>query len=503
MRHAGGIEREVVVSLAVLMASATGLLMGLFLWAQDIQSERLQPLLGRALLEEANGPVFRMGAVSPGIDWWIVSESGHFSEVSAMAGPIDADSLELAREVRGRTPVVRRGAPWQPVRFAVRRRDGSAAIARIPPALPLSALMVLLVADALVFAGFGIYLLRGRVVRPMLELSEAVRSLGQAGPGARVQVDGVREVRELAGTFNEMSEALEQRTGALEKAVGDLRQTNEQLVQARAGLDRAERLAAVGSLAAGVAHEVGNPMGALLAFLQLVERETDLSEEGRGHLARAVEQGARVREILRQLLDFSRPPQARTAWVELGRVGEQAASLARAQRRYDDIVFEVEQEPGVTPVLSDESMLAQLLLNLVLNAADAVCERADARVRITLRPGGLHVREGESREVVSGRRRADAMECVVADNGPGVVEEQRERIFDPFFTTKPPGEGTGLGLANAQRLAEELGGNLEYEQSQDLGGAAFVLRIPTAESEANTEPRRERPRTASPGSHTP
>jgi signal transduction histidine kinase len=310
-------------------------------------------------------------------------------------------------------------------------------------------------------------------------------------------------VRELAGTFNEMSEALEQRTGALEKAVGDLRQTNEQLVQARAGLDRAERLAAVGSLAAGVAHEVGNPMGALLAFLQLVERETDLSEEGRGHLARAVEQGARVREILRQLLDFSRPPQARTAWVELGRVGEQAASLARAQRRYDDIVFEVEQEPGVTPVLSDESMLAQLLLNLVLNAADAVCERADARVRITLRPGGLHVREGESREVVSGRRQADAMECVVADNGPGVVEEQRERIFDPFFTTKPPGEGTGLGLANAQRLAEELGGNLEYEQSQDLGGAAFVLRIPTAESEANTEPRRERPRTASPGSHTP
>jgi two-component system NtrC family sensor kinase len=504
VRDGGGIQREVVVSLAVLMASATGLLMGLFLWAQGIQSERLQPLLARALHDEANGPVFRMGGVSPGIDWWIVSESGHFSEVSAMAGPIDADSLALALEVRGRAPVMKRGMPWQPVRFAVRRRDGSAAVARIPPILPLAALTALLVADALVFGIFGSYLLRGRVVGPMRELSAAVRSMGEGGAGARVQVEGVREVRNLAVAFNEMSEALEQRTGALEKAVGDLRQTNYQLVQARAGLDRAERLAAVGSLAAGVAHEVGNPMGALLAFLQLVEGESGLSEQGRAHLGRASEQGARVREILRQLLDFSRPPQARTDWVEVQHVASQVESLVRAQRRYDHIAFELEQEPGVVPVLSDESMLSQLLLNLVLNAAAAVGDRPDARVSVMLRPGRLRVRAGESRDAPPNpRKRADAVECEVADNGPGVAMEDRERIFDPFFTTKPPGEGTGLGLANAQRLAQEIGGSLEYEDSERLGGAAFVLRLPIGGGEPDTEARRDGSEQASPGSRTP
>jgi signal transduction histidine kinase len=319
-----------------------------------------------------------------------------------------------------------------------------------------------------------------------------------------VKADGVQEVRELADAFNEMSEALEQRTGTLEKVVGDLRLTNAQLVQARAGLDRAERLAAVGSLAAGVAHEVGNPMGALLAFLQLVERQQGLSDEGRTYLSKAAEQGGRVREILRQLLDFSRPPQARKDWVELERVAAQVESLVRAQRRYDAIDFELVAEAGIRPVIADESMLSQILLNLILNAADAVREREGARVQLTLRPGYMRLREGESRESAAARLQADAIECVVADNGPGVAEADRERIFDPFFTTKPPGEGTGLGLANAQRLAEELGGSLEYAMSGELGGASFVLRMPAQEAGPDRKSGRGvRGQQSSPGSRTP
>jgi signal transduction histidine kinase len=331
-----------------------------------------------------------------------------------------------------------------------------------------------------VFAGFGSYLLRRRVVAPLLELAGAVRSIGEGEAGTRVAVDGVQEVRDLAHVFNDMSEALEQRTGALEKAVDELRQTNAQLTRARVGLDRAERLAAVGSLAAGVAHEVGNPMSALLAFLQLAQREEGLGEIGRSHLARASEQGGRVREILRQLLDFSRAPRPRHVPVDLGPVLDRVMALVGAQSRYDAIRFVQERVEGVGRVDSDESLLSQILLNLVVNAADAVSEVEHPTVRMTLRPAWFRVRQEDRDRAGPLDREYDALECEVADNGPGVPVADRERIFDPFFTTKPPGAGTGLGLANAQRFAQEIGGELIYSESSDLGGAAFVLRLPVS-----------------------
>lgn len=295
-------------------------------------------------------------------------------------------------------------------------------------------------------------------------------------------VDGVVEVQEVAHSLNDMSEALAQRSTALEKAVGELRESNAHLRQARAGLARAERLAAVGSLAAGVAHEVGNPMGALLAFLSLAERDSEITDEGRSHLHRAAEQGARVREILRQLLDFSRPPQARAAPVDLARVAAQVQTLIGAQPSYSEIEFKVQTERGLLPVRSDESMLSQILLNLVVNSADAIKGSGgrDRRIQLTLRPAHLETRSADEESASLDRLVFDAMACVVEDSGPGIDDEVRDRIFDPFFTTKPPGEGTGLGLANALKLVEEIGGVIECLRGSELGGAAFELRLPTA-----------------------
>jgi signal transduction histidine kinase len=440
----------------------------------------VEGLLGRALLAEVQSPTFAMGIVPEGVEWWIVRVEDQAISLSGAPASIDAESLELAREVRIHgSSVMRAGVPWQAIRFAVSTGEGEdVAVARIPAVLSLASLVTLLLVDSLVFALFGNYLLRRRVVMPLRQLVSAARSIGEAGPGARVADEGVEEVRELAMAFNEMSEALEHRTNALEKAVGDLRESNMQLSQARAGLDRAERLAAVGSLAAGVAHEVGNPMGALLAFLELVDRDEGLSEAGHAHVARASQQGSRVREILRQLLDFSRPPQAQAMPVDAGEVCSQIESLVRAQRRYEQIGFELKREAGVGTLFSDGSMISQILLNLVINAADVVRELAEPRIRLTLRPAHLRARSGERQGAAAERRAFDAVECEVADNGPGIPDDDRERIFDPFFTTKPPGEGTGLGLANAQRLAEELGGTIEYAPSPDLGGAAFTLRLP-------------------------
>jgi signal transduction histidine kinase len=482
MRAGRGVLAEVVASLAIIMVTATALLTAYLFRTQAAQLESVQELLGDALLAEARSPTYAVGMTTKGVQWWTLDPSGRVVRRGTGTGAVELDdeARALANEalLLGGY-ILRSGAPWDPLLFAVPIQAGSrVAVAKLPAVVSRGAVMALLLLDSLVFAVFGAYLLRRRVVAPLRELAAAARSIGQAGPGTRVSVDGVDEVREVAWAFNEMSEALEERTGALEKAVSDLREANAHLGQARAGLMRAERLAAVGSLAAGVAHEVGNPMGALLAYLDLARREEGLSDRGVESLQRAGEQGERVRVILRQLLDFSRPPQARASWVELPRVLEQMESLASAQQRYEEIDFELSCEEGVPPIQSDEGMISQILLNLVINAAQAVADRPEPRVRLTLRRTHLHRRRSEAPDATLSGRTADSIECRVEDNGPGVAEDDRERIFDPFFTTKPPGEGTGLGLANAQRLAEELGGTLEYRRSEALGGAAFHLCLP-------------------------
>ena len=203
-------------------------------------------------------------------------------------------------------------------------------------------------------------------------LAAAARALADGELRARVPVDGVRETASVATAFNEMGEALDSRTADLEKAVADLRESNRELRDARAGLDRAERLAAVGRLAAGVAHEVGNPMGALLAFVDLAGRDEGLSDASRSHLDRAAREGERVRHILRQLLDFSRPRPIEPRAIDLAALCEETAQLVRAQRRYARIAISVEQEGEAPPALADPGRVSQILLNLLLNAADAV-----------------------------------------------------------------------------------------------------------------------------------
>lgn len=356
---------------------------------------------------------------------------------------------------------------------------GDIALAWITSVMSGNALVALLLTASAAFAAVGGFLLRRRIVAPLRKLAVAAREIGNGTRGTRVRVEGDGEVAEVALAINEMTDALEQRSVELEKVVFELRDTNRSLRRARDGLDRAERLASVGSLAAGVAHEVGNPMGALLAFLDLAKRDSELSVKTREHLNRASEQGSRVREILRQLLDFSRPPRSVPMPVDLAAVARQTLGLVRAQSRYEEVEIEMDDGDCFVKAVGDESVVAQILLNLMLNACDAALDSAPpARVVVTLRLAPFVVRLGDVGDQGAARKSMDGIECEVADSGPGVLEEDRERVFDPFFTTKDPGEGTGLGLANAQKLAEELGGVVELKRTGPLAGAAFALKLP-------------------------
>ena len=384
------------------------------------------------------------------------------------------------------------GPLWDSIRFAVPTgAEGTVAVAALPREASfrlrfaaLGVVAVFLVADVAIFTALGAYLLRRRVVLPLQRLAGVARALAAGESGARALLEGTAETAALGGAMNEMSEALEARTGALEKAVVELRGANRELRRARQGLARAERLAAVGRLAAGVAHEVGNPIGAILALVDLAGRDPGLGSEARDHLARVGREGVRVRTILRQLLDFARPPRPTPAPVDLAAAAEQAVALVAAQRRYDAVDFQVESEPGAPTARADPGAVTQILLNLLLNAGDAVADREARRVRIRVRAAHAARRRGdEAGAPLAARRRADAVECEVADQGVGIEAADRERIFDPFFTTKPPGEGTGLGLANAALLAEELEGALELKEAPEGFRTAFVLRLPAWDAE--------------------
>jgi signal transduction histidine kinase len=479
-----GLLAEVVASLALVMLAAATVLALLLIQHNE---SRLRDLLGRALLAEARGQPATLAPLVPGTLWWRVdAHGGARAAGAATQPPIDAEGLALAARTReSRETLVQPGAPWAPIRFAAPAPNGDAWVARVPPnasfrlrAAPLALVAGLLVVDVAVFTAFGASLLRRRVVAPLARLADATRELAEGGFAARLPVTGPREAAAVAEAWNAMSEALAKRTAALEKAVVDLREANAALRVAQSGLDRAQRLAAVGRLAAGVAHEVGNPMAALLAFLDLVGRDPGLREDSRRHLARAAEQGDRVRRILRQLLEFSRPPRMDCVPLDLGALAEETVALVHAQRRYAGVRFEVVREGAPPNALADPSAVAQILLNLVVNAADAVVqEGGNGAVQVCVRAAALALRGGADAAAASTRRAPDGVECCVADQGAGIAEGDRERLFDPFFTTKPPGEGTGLGLANSQRLAEELSGALELVEAPEGFRTGFVLRL--------------------------
>ena len=471
------------------MGCASAVLFGLI----ALHHERtLRATLGPGLLAEARAGAFAEPAL-PGTLWWERRGDGRFEPWRPGARLPDAETRELAEEAaRTGDALLRLGGLGEAIRFATPVAGrGSVAVARLPEeasralrARPLAVVAALGAADLAVFGVFAALVLRRRVVLPLQQLAAAARAVG-AGDAPRAPVSGPRETAQVAEAWNEMTEALERRSEDLAKAVAELRGANRELLRTRAGLDRAERLAVVGRLAAGVAHEVGNPIGAMLAFLELAARDPGLSLSSRAHLGRAAREGERVRVILRQLLDFSRPAHTAPVPLDLGHAAEEAAELVAAQHASRHIQLEVERAPGAPAALADPGAVHQILLNLLLNAADAVVGEERPAVRLAVRRAALRARQGDGDPAGPlARAQADAVECVVADNGCGIAETDRERIFDPFFTTKPPGQGTGLGLSTAVRLAEEMEGTLLLVEPPAGFVTAFALRLPAASPSA-------------------
>jgi two-component system NtrC family sensor kinase len=241
-------------------------------------------------------------------------------------------------------------------------------------------------------------------------------------------------------------------------------------------LSNAEKLAAIGRLAGGVAHEINNPLGGILAFAQILLRDPCPPEEQRDYLREIEKSAFRCKAIVESLLRFSRQsPSAPRVPLSLNDVVRESLTLVSYKYAVQDVAIRCNLEEALPAVLGNANQLEQVLVNLLSNAFDAITARAGLPTAPSApappRTGGdIEVRTS----VVGG-----LVELEVADSGGGIDEADLPRIFDPFFTTKEEGRGTGLGLAVTYAIVREHGGRIAA-RNRPGGGALFVVMLPIA-----------------------
>jgi len=232
-----------------------------------------------------------------------------------------------------------------------------------------------------------------------------------------------------------------------------------------ARLIKAERLSSVGALAAGVAHEINNPLGIITMFAQRVLERAKKGEVDLDKLAKIVEQGKRVAAITRNLLDFARAAPTRFAPFDLGEVVQATVALLAERAHMQSIALQVEIAPGLPQAFGNRQQVSQVLLNLLLNGLHAIGKEGTLAVRVE--------EVATSRLPTAGR----ALRLVVDDSGPGIPADVLPHLFEPFFTTKAPGEGTGLGLSVSWGIVKEHHGAI-FARNRDEGGARFEVELP-------------------------
>jgi hypothetical protein len=359
-------------------------------------------------------------------------------------------------------------------------------------------IFLFIVFDLLVLVAFGTYIFSKLVVRPVGELVRTAEVFQEGDRLPEPKAGEQNELGTLSQALNRMLERLAQNKEELREHIASLEQANLELKRVQQEVIFSEKLATVGRLAAGIAHEIGNPVGIVLGFLELLRRK-DLSETERQDLiSRMGSEVQRIHQILRQLLDLTRPASVERRPTAVNDVIQETLAVLDHQltKQGVEVGLDLSAQPDV--VYANGDQLRQVFLNLIVNAADAMGATGDrpqgGELRVSTK---TMLRESLARRVerkparrstdppsadFSHLRRAygDAarwVEISFADTGVGISEENLERVFDPFFTTKEPGKGTGLGLSVSVQIIEAMGGKMEI--SSRLGeGTTVTLLLP-------------------------
>jgi signal transduction histidine kinase len=300
--------------------------------------------------------------------------------------------------------------------------------------------------------------LNRNVVGPIRRLRTATAGVASGDLTPLAVPRGPGEISELAEAFNSMIAALQASRAETAAHIRSLQETNRALQQARDEVIRTEKMASVGHLAAGMAHEIGNPLSAAIGYLNLLSSEP-VAPAQRDLVERTLQEAGRIDRLVRDLLDYAAPVRAADEPFDpLAAVRETYLLLAN-QGAMEGAELLDRAPPTLGLVHMDRSRFMQVCVNLLLNARDAM-------------PGGGEI-------ALDAHRQGEELLVTIADTGHGIPPEQLPRIFEPFFTTKDPGKSRGLGLAVCQRLVSEAGGQIAV-QSIPGQGSCFTLRLPLA-----------------------
>ncbi len=482
MREKIGLRSEIMVNFVLLMGAAL-LFAGLLLLRATenalIESHTRTVQAAAEAVAKGGGEIFsaadflrrRWPSSIPLTAWVVVSPdlsvAGHSGD-----GEFEPVLLELRQSQAQMESVLKvdytpallpgSGAEEGTIRVTIPLLRGGDFVGAVQLTTPLAAIadqlgdlrrvyLLFVLVDGAVLTLFGVYLLGRVVVAPVQRLTRMTQQVAAGELDPLLTAEGPREIATLTDSFNRMMVALKTSRGETEAHIRSLTEANAALAKARDEVVRSAQLASVGELAAGMAHEIGNPLAAVVGYLELLR--SDLVGRPEGELAeRARQEVARIDRLVRDLLDYARPAEEETRRFEPVALLRETLSILSAQGGLERVSV-IDQLATLPEVAMRQHRLQQVFVNLLMNARDAAPQ------------GTITLRSGQAVE-----------ECwlQIADDGSGIDPDLRERLFDPFFTTKPPGKGQGLGLAVCQRIISDAGGRIEVDSTPQQGTAMTV-----------------------------
>jgi len=328
--------------------------------------------------------------------------------------------------------------------------------------LALTTYVVMFVLVVSLFLGIINYKI---VTNPVQELAKGMQKVAGGDFNTSVKVHSIDEIGVLANAFNSMIKDLrgarEQRERWTQTLEEEIAKKTAEIKRTQTGLIQTEKLASLGRMAAGVAHEINNPLTGVVTFAHLMKRRFPPEDENSEDLDVIIEQAERCSKIIKNLLTFARATPSEKGNIDINNVISRTMQLVKNQEKFHNVKFEINLADAELITLGDGSQFQQICLNMYLNAADAMKLRGTITVTTT------QVEENNKPFV----------EIEFCDTGSGIKEEDLPKLFEPFFTTKPVDKGTGLGLSVSHGIVKHLGGSIRVEST--IGkGTSFFVRLP-------------------------
>ena len=334
--------------------------------------------------------------------------------------------------------------------------------------------------NLLALAVLGFYQLYRRLLKPINRLVNTAEEFRDDEDFTFLPETRDGEFNRLSLTLNKMLARINRDRSRLQETIADLEEANLKLRETQQEMVRTEKLVSVGRLSAGIAHEIGNPIGIIIGYLDLLQQTSIPDEQKKDFIARAEIEVHRINTIIRQLLDFARqPPDEQQCAISVHETVKEVVEICSVQPMMAGITIDIEAAAPENFVVGTSSQLKQVFLNLLINAADAVNSVDDdcQEGRITIRTDNLQDESGEDG--------AESIQIQFIDNGPGIASTNLENIFDPFYTTKEPGKGTGLGLSICFTIVENMGGGVKA--ASDSEGTTITVILPLSAKPLNTK----------------